>query len=293
MLHTDASLAQLGAVLFDNMISLGELKLPFSEIFSEFTIVQKEMLAIYFAIVHFTAFLKDSYIILFCDNQQACHAFGLEGSRNEIVNNILIQIYELLKKINADIRVVWIPTHLEIGDRPSREVELSEEFLPIPLFNIIQSTLDFKLEVDCMATFMNNKCDMFIDRRNTNIPHRGRIGVDFLNLDPNVLKGKGLYIFPPKVALELVTSLLFENYRNNNFCLIFHQWAEFPLGLERLLSLKNTRIVTLTDKQPITFIPSENKQNLVYEFNGKKRAYSFNGKPNVRPKVTKMLIHTI
>ena len=293
MLHTDASLAQLGAVLFDNMISLGELKLPFSEIFSGFTIVQKEMLAIYFALVHFSTFLKNAYIILFCDNQQACHAFGLEGSRNEIVNNILIQIYETLKKLNSDIRVVWIPTHLEIGDRPSREVELSEEFIPIPLFQIIQSTLSFKLEVDCMATFMNNKCDYFIDRRNTNIPHKGRIGVDFLNTDPKILENKNLYIFPPKVALELVTSLIFDQYRNNNFCLVFHQWTELPLGIERLLTLKNTKVVTLTVQQPITFVPSEAKQTLEYEFRGQKRIYKFNGKPNIRPKATKMLVHTI
>ena len=293
MLHTDASLAQLGAVLFENTTCLGELKLPFSEVFSSYTIVQKEMLAIYFALVHFSTLIKDCYIILFCDNQQACHAFGLEGSRNELVNNILIQIYETLKKLKADIRVVWIPTHLEIGDQPSREIDLSEEFLPIPFFHIIKTILPFTPEIDCMATFMNTKCEKFIDRRNTNIPHPGRIAVDFLNIQPNLLKDKSLYIFPPKVAIELVASLLFEQYSQNNFCLIYHQWAELPLGIEKLLSLPNTRTITLTTKQPITFLPSETKQELVYKLNGASHTYRFNGKPNIRPRTTNILIHHI
>ena len=288
-LHTDASLAAWGAVLFQKGKEIGEISLPFSEDLSHFTIVQKEMLAIYYALVHFAKYLVNTQIIEFCDNQQSVWAFHNDGSRQPIVNELLVQIYRILFILKSDLSVVWIPTHLQIADEPSRITDLSEEFIPKPYFEKIRRLVPFELQVDCMASMANFKCPEFIVRKHLRVPHEGIIGYDFLNLTSTDLPDKNLFIFPPKVALEKVTRHLDNQFRNHNFALLFLQFTELPIGIDRLLRLPNTRIITLTTNKAFTYIPSETNQEI--EVSGSKRSYSFKGTPNVRPKSVRLLIH--
>ena len=203
-LHTDASLAQWGAVLFKGKDEVGEIALPFSESQSDWTIVQKEILAIFLAIVHFAEIIQGGQVQLFCDNQQAVYAFLNDGSREPRVNEILIDIHRIMKILNAELKIAWIPTHLQIGDEPSRVIDLNEEFLPKPYFEFIQSVLPFKLDIDVMASFANHKCPLFIARGNLRLPSPGQISKDFLNTDPEVIGDRSLYVFPPKVILDRV-----------------------------------------------------------------------------------------
>ena len=288
-LHTDASLAQWGAVLFKGEVEVGEIALPFSEYQSDWTIVQKEILAILLALVHFSEIIRGSQIQLFCDNQQAVYAFLNEGSREPRVNEILIDIHRIIKLMGAELKIAWIPTHLQIGDEPSRVIDLNEEFLPVPYFNVVQSIVPFTLEVDVMASLANHKCPLFITRGNLRVPVEGKLSTDFLNTDPNLLEGKNLYVFPPKVALEKVARLLATKYSNTNFALVFLQFSELPLGIERLIALGNTTITTLTTNKAFSFIPSETSQ--ILNVPGCKRDYMFKGSPNIRPKSVRLLIH--
>ena len=289
-LHTDASLAQWGAVLFKGKIEVGEVALPFSENQSDWTIVQKEILAIFFAIVHFSEIIRGSQIQLFCDNQQAVYAFLNDGSREPRVNDILIDIHRVLKILGAELKIAWIPTHLQIGDEPSRIIDLNEEFLPVPYFNLIQSVLPFQLEVDVMASLANHKCPLFITRGSLRVPVEGQVSVDFLNTDPELLKGKNLYVFPPKVILDRVARHLRRFYRDSRFCLLFHEFLEFPVGLEALVNLPGTHIITLTTFKAITFVPSEKESKI--QLDGDEE-YGFKGSPNIRPRATRLLIHNI
>ena len=288
-LHTDASLAAWGAVLFRKGEEIGEISLPFSEDFSHFTIVQKEMLAIYYALVHFAQYLVGAQIIEFCDNQQACWSFHNDGSRQALVNDLLVQIYRILFILKADISVAWIPTHLQIADEPSRITDLSEEFIPKPYFEIIRRKVPFSLDVDCMASMANFKCDKFIIRKHLRVPHPGIIGFDFLNTKKAELEGLNLFIFPPKVILEKVARHLAVEFSDFNFALVFHQFTELPIGIEQLLRLPNTEVITLTTNKAFTFVPSESDQ--ILEVPGFKRNYKFKGTPNVRPKSVRLLIH--
>ena len=288
-LHTDASLAAWGAVLFHKDKEVGEISAPFSEDIAHYTIVQKEMLAIYFALVHFASFLPHTHIVEFCDNMQAVWAFHNDGSRHPVINELLIRIYRILFILKSDIVVNWIPTHLQIADEPSRTTDLSEEFIPKPYFELIRRKVPFDLQVDCMASISNFKCDKFIVRKHLRIPHQGIIHYDFLNLDPNLLEGYNLYIFPPKVILEKVARILATHYEKSNFALVFLQFSELPIGIEQLLRLPNTEIITLTTNKAFSFIPSETEQ--IIEVPGCKRAYKFKGTPNVRPKSVRLLIH--
>ena len=288
-LHTDASLSAWGAVLYHGNVLIEEIALPFSEQLSDWTIVQKEMLAIYYALVHFARYLVDTYIIEYCDNQQACWSFVNDGSGQERVNELLVKIYRVLFLLKSEIKVVWVPTHLQIADEPSRCIDLNEEFIPKPHFEIIRRLTPFHLTVDAMASIANFKCDKFIVRKHLKIPHQGIISFDFLHTPAKMLQNENLYIFPPKVALEKVIRHLELEFKHTNFVLVFHQFLELPFGLEKLLRWPSTSIITLSDKQAFSFIPSERDQQLFLPF--LKEPYSFKGSPNIRPKSLRMLIN--
>ena len=287
-LHTDASLAAWGAVLFEGMEQVGVIALPFDEDQSEWTIVQKEILAIFFAIVHFAEKLRNSTIQLYCDNQQAVYAFINDGSREPRVNEILIDIYRILKILNAELKIAWIPTHLQIGDEPSRTIDLNEEFLPKLYYNAIVDVLPFEPEIDAMASFTNKKCSQFITRGNLKIPMLEHLSNDFFTVTQETLGFKNLYVFPPKVILDRTCRHLARFFQNTNYVLIFHQFFELPIGIETLLSQEKTEIFTLSRKKALTFIPSE-KDATISDANG--NVSTFKGSPNIRPKAIRMLVH--
>ena len=288
-LHTDASLAQLGGVLFVGDKCVGEFKMPFSVDISHWSIAAKEMLAIFYSMLHFARYLIDKYIILYCDNQQACFGFSLDGSRNATVNDLLVKIYRVLFLLKAELKCYWIPTFLQIGDKPSREVDLSEEFLPKPIFDRIIHEAGFVCDVDVMASISNFKCAQFIVRCNNGIPHPGIIGYDFLNFDFSKLDNKNIFVFPPKVLIEQVAAVLSKYFIQHNFVLVFHQWYELPLGVGALLGIPSTRIVTLSTDEAISFIPSEEMRTMPYF--DQIGDYKFNGSPNIKPRSTRMIVN--
>ena len=288
VLHTDASLSQLGGVLFKGEVFIGEFKMPFSVDIAHWSIAAKEMLAIFYCLLHFGRFLKDAFIINFCDNQQSCYAFTLDGSRNPLVNDLLIKIYRILHILNAEIKVYWIPTTLQIGDEPSRVIELSEEFIPTPIFKEIEKIAGFQFDVDVMASVSNFKCEKFLVRANNGIPHPGIIGYDFLHFDYSKLENKVLYVFPPKVLLQQVTAILAKHFKQHRFVLVYHQFQEQPLGCESLLAWRSSRLVNLSHRKAISFIPSEEMRILKCE---SAPDFHFNGSPNIRPKSTNMIIN--
>ena len=289
-LHTDASLAQLGGVLFVGDHCVGEFKMPFSVDISHWSIAAKEMLAIFYSLLHFARHLVDKYIILYCDNQQACFGFSLDGSRNATINDLLVKIYRILFLLKAELKCYWIPTYLQIGDKPSREIDLSEEFLPKPIFDKIIQQAGFKCHVDVMASIANFKCEEFVVRCNNGIPHPGIIAYDFLNMDFSILDNKNIFVFPPKVQLEQVTAILAKYFMNHRFILVFHQWYELPLGVGSLLGIPTTRVHTLSTNDAITFVPSEEMRTMSnFDQNGE---FRFNGSPNVKPRSTRMIVNT-
>ena len=289
-LHTDASLAQLGGVLFEGTKLIGEFKMPFSADIAHWSIAAKEMLAIFYSLLHFARYLKDKYIILYCDNQLACFAFSLDGSRNANINDLLVKIYRVLFLLKAELKCYWIPTFLQIGDQPSREIDLSEEFLPKPTFYKVQKKAGFLCDVDVLASVANYKCKKFIVRANNGIPHPGIIGYDFLNFDYEKLEGENIYAFPPKVLVEQVATILAEYFSQSKFIFIFHQWYELPLGVSKLLSIPTTELITLSDDEAITFIPSEEIRTMPLDYLVQ-GTYKFNGTPNIKPRSTRMVVN--
>ena len=291
-LHTDSSLAQLGGVLFIGEIRIGEFKRGFEEALTTYPIAVKEALAIWFCILHFSRVLRKKFIQIYVDNQTVCWAFKKEGSRNRILNQIIIKIMRKIKELESDIEIIWITTKLQLGDRPSREISLNDEFLPNPVFKEVERLAGFKAHVDCMADQFNTKCERYIRWRNNFIPEPNAIGLDFLNTLPAKLKNLNLYIFPPKNCFTKVAVCLAKNYASSPFILIFHRFYDLPIGCEKLLALPHAKLYTLTNstgpRTALTFVPSEKKVTLKLPGGN---LYQILGTPNIRPKSTCAIIN--
>ena len=261
----------------------------FEESMVDEPIAVKEAYAIWYSMLHFRDYLRNTECTIYCDNQTVCWAFIKEKSNNRKVKNIVIDILRLAKKLNCDIEIVWTPTGIQLADKPSREVSLNEEFLPHPTFELLERNAGFKADVDCMASDTNYKCAKYIKWRDDKIKFRKCIGINFFHVNPKKLFNQNLYIFPPKNCVVKTANFIFRLYERNNFIFIFHVFAELPLGCERLLSLPHARLEKLTEKQAITFFPSEKKVTLQVPYQGK---YVLLGTPNIRPKAIYAIINT-
>ena len=198
----------------------------------------------------------------------------------------------MIKSLDSEAEVVWTPTSIQIGDRPSREISLNEEYIPKASFAVLQRIAGFRCDIDCMASDTNNKCKNYVKWRDDKIHNSHCIGFDFLNINPAKFINKSLFIFPPKNIVTKTAVHIFKHFKNNKFIFLFHKIYELPMGCEKLLTLPNTKLVKLAplddNKNVVTFFPSE-KKVFLKSYNGEKHLIL--GTPNTRPRATYAIIN--
>ena len=194
--------------------------------------------------------------------------------------------------MDSEPEIVWTPTKIQIGDRPSREISLNEEFLPKPSFITLQKVAGFKCDIDCMASDTNRKCKNYLKWRDDRIANSDCLGFDFLNSNPKLYVNKKLFIFPPKNIVTKTAVFLFKHFKNTRFIFLFHKIFELPLGCDKLLTLPKTELVKLApldgNNNVITFFPSEKRVTLLLP---SKEKYEILGTPNTRPRATYAIIN--
>ena len=267
---------------------MGHFKMGFTEDMEKESIAIKEARAIWYSLIHFKKLIKNSVVIFYCDNQTVCWGFNKEMSRCRKLNELLIAIIRLTKRLGVSFEVVWTPTLYQLADKPSREISLNEEFLPHAAFRELERVAGFKCTIDCMASDTNAKCDKYLKWRDDNIIYKKCVGLDFLMAPLSLFKGQRLYCFPPKNAMARAADHIMQYFADQKFIFVFHQFEELPLAIVRLLSLKSTRLVKLTKKQPVTFIPSEKRVTLEHPDGTKSTVL---GTPNIRPRLTNAVIN--
>ena len=267
---------------------MGHFKMGFTEAMENESIAVKEARAIWYSLIHFKDLIKNSVCIFYCDNQCVCWGFHKQMSRCRKLNEFIIAIIRLTKRLNITFEVVWTPTLYQLADKPSREISLNEEFLPHGAFREIERVAGFKCTVDCMSSDTNSKCPKYLKWRDDNVSYKNCIGIDFLMTVSPYLQSQKLYIFPPKNVLAKTVDHLLEYYSNTKFVLVYHQFDEIPLPIVRLLALPTSRQIRLTDKQAITFIPSEKRVKLEHPDGSTSTVL---GTPNVRPRLTNLIVN--
>lgn len=130
-MYTDASTYKLGGVLkIDGetlVCDFGLSPLEYSQ-----AIHVNEMRAILRCIYAFGQSLKNKRIKIFCDNQSVVSAWRGDGSRDPLINRLMIQTYELLRELNSQLYLEWISTHFQEADAPSREVSPHDDSIIAP-----------------------------------------------------------------------------------------------------------------------------------------------------------------
>ena len=198
----------------------------------------------------------------------------------------------MIKSLDSEPEVVWTPTKIQIGDKPSREISMNEEYLPKPMFRVLEKIAGFRCQVDCMASDTNKKCKLYLKWQDDRLASPNCIAFDFLNTKPKLLLNKSLFIFPPKNIVSKAAVHVFKHFKATRFIFLFHKIFELPMGCDKLLTLPNTKLVKLApldgNNNVITFFPSEKRVTLLLPNNEK---YLILGTPNTRPRATYAIIN--
>ena len=230
------------------------------------TIAEKEAQAIILMLTKFGPRLKSKNLAHFCDNQIVYYAYKNYGSPNMKMNDLMRRIFELLDEYKILLKMFWVPSALMQADQPSRVVCMNEEFLPKPNFQMVCSFLDFKPNLDAMATKYNRLTKKYITARPIG-QDQDCIFVDFFAAPPSLIKQYRPIIFPPKNANTKTLVYVYENLMDVDALLLIRVVSEYPMGIEPFFTDKRVKIAEW--KKPITFFPSSKRQNIDgYEFLG-------------------------
>ena len=276
---TDASSFSAAAVVFDGQNQAWHFQQMFDENDQQESIFYKEALAIYWMLIEFEDELSGKMILHFCDNESVCAAFSKMGSKVDLMNQIITDIYQKLHEMGSTMKVFWISTHYQLADGKSRQIEWNEEYLPLIHFHKLCRSQKFFPKVDAMATLANTKCEHYITLgKDTS----GRcLGFDFFSYPPVKLLNTPFYIFPPKNILTAVGHHLWCYYRKHEWMLVFHSFGDFPPSIAPLL-----QIATKIELEPAsTIVPAEKRLLIGGEVHW--------GFQNRKPEKTFVLIHRV
>ena len=274
---TDASSFSIGVVIFEHSETVITKQWFFDENIQQLPIYYKEALAILWMLQAFPI-LNQKRILHFCDNTNVVDSFNNLGSKTERLNTIITDIYKQLHVMKSTLLMKWVSTHYQIADEESRTINYNEEYVPKSEFKNLCKKFTVVPDIDLFASRSNFKCSNWINFGLEETP--GCIGFDFFSVNPNLFRHQVLYAFPPKNIINKVATHLDRFYRKHKFLLIFHSFAEMPIGIAPLL-----KRATLNKIEIKTVIPAETEL-----FIDNQKHWGF---LNRKPKATYALCHLI
>lgn len=228
-LHTDVDKAERTLVYTDASGAAGGLYIGETRSCEPFywkdgdatkNIYMKEAIAIEIALRRKGSLLSNRRVMLKCDNQIVCSAI-FNGSRsNPALNDVIINIWNLARKHNIDIRVEYVNTKEQLADEPSRTFDFNECKVTDVAFREILNKWGETPTVDAFAATENHRCDRYVSRYHDDEAWR----VNFFTITKWRPK-EVIYAFPPTKLAALVFKYL-RKYAGNN------KWAIVALGYE-------------------------------------------------------------
>ena len=199
----DASKDQFGGWWKDKKVQS-----KFREKHAQLSINSKELLAIYFTLCTFACELKGSIVKIYSDSTTAIQCIKNFGSRDPFRDRLTVKIYELIESHNIKIMCEWLSSQANFhADRLSRE-SLSNSrtmwTLPQEIFDNFSNLVSWKIEVDLMASHLNNRVDRYCSQFRD--PHA--FTTNAFSLCWTHLKS---YCFPPFSQIDAILSKIEED----------------------------------------------------------------------------------
>ena len=214
-LWTDASIEGWGALTSVGSRTQGQ----WNQQEDKSSINRLELRAVYLALTNLS--LENKIIRLFIDNETAKFTLNRRGSRSPSIHQVIKEIWQWLLEHNCSIQAVRISSKENVAaDALSRNsIQPTEWTLKRETFQKLQEWHG-PLEIDLMATPLNNKLQKFVCPFHHNMAEN----TDALLINWN--QYKQIYLFPPVNLLPRVLQKL-QEYQHNG--IIIAPWRPTAL----------------------------------------------------------------
>jgi hypothetical protein len=176
-------------------------------------IYMKEAYAILVTLRKKGSLLKNRRLLMMCDNQIVCSAIYHGSKASSELNDVVLEIYEIARKHNIDLRAEYVRTSEQLAEEPSRTFDFNESKLTDEAFRELERKWGQSPTVDAFASEENAKTESFVTRFHDDGAWRS----DFFQI--NKWRSKEvIYAFPPPKIAELTLKYL-EKYASK------HHWA--------------------------------------------------------------------
>ena len=186
----------------------------------------KEAEAVKIALDQYKHKLKGKTVLLQVDNTAVVSCFQF-GSKDKILNRIILDCAEIAIDHHFKIEIVWVPTSEQLADEPSRLLTKAEAELLPSVIDSVENVIELKFTLDLFATKNNAKCENYVTRH---------FDSDAFGINAFTIKNfhnQVIYAFPPQPILNEAFNHLSKYAQNNIWCLIVRScWllpAWFPL----------------------------------------------------------------
>eukprot|EP00882_Tetradesmus_deserticola_P016642 GHRQ01017782.1.p2 GENE.GHRQ01017782.1~~GHRQ01017782.1.p2 ORF type:complete len:241 (+),score=20.58 GHRQ01017782.1:1061-1783(+) len=133
-MHVDASDSGWGAVLPDLADSPeGVASGQWSPVDRAMHINQKEMRAVRLALLSFAPVVRDRVVRIFEDNTVTASVCGRFASRSAVLMAEYRALWSVLEDLHVQLQVVRVASAANLADAPSRFVDRSDYFAPLPI----------------------------------------------------------------------------------------------------------------------------------------------------------------
>ena len=198
---------------------------------SEMDIGMKEMLALKMLIQNLKIPKTGSVIRLHCDNMRCVYAYEQYGCRSQYLNDIVKYLFDWQLKHRVRLEIVYVSTHDNLADAPSRLIDVEDELcISPPVLKIIEKKFRICFSLDCCAstgTQITKVCGSKLKFCSRYVEDQSSY-INFMNLPFGDLLMEVLWIFcPQKVEARFINHFLRQS-RRPRACILLVQHAEQP-----------------------------------------------------------------
>jgi hypothetical protein len=210
---------------------------------AEKTIYMKEAIAILVALKRKGSLLKNRRVLLKCDNQIVCSAIDNGSKASSDLNDTILNIYEVARSHNIDIRAEYVNTKSQLADEPSRTFDFNECKITDSAFAELTKLWGKTPTVDAFATAENTRCEAFVSRYHDDQAWRK----DFFTI-ASWREKEVIYAFPPTKLAPLVLKYLRKYAAKRDWCLLALGYETVPIvvALAQNANLKTVRLTATT-----------------------------------------------